>query len=240
MGCWTPQETFGAAGPGTAGADWTAHDEAGGSSRFSVHFQGREAAVVEWDLLGRHNVLNALAAIAAAHHVGVGPAHAAQALAKFRGVKRRMEIRGAVGGVTVYDDFAHHPTAIETTLAGLRARVGQARIVAVLEPRSNTMKLGVHREQLAPSLALADRSWFLNSSDLGWDLPGAVRQLGARGRFADSVDALVKGLADDAQPGDHVLVMSNGGFGGLHDKLLAELRARGGSPPGGSPPGGSA
>ena len=255
MGCWTPQETFGAAGRGNAdrgatgaareggpgasgaaaaGADWTAHDEAGRSSRFSVHFQGREVAVVEWDLLGKHNVLNALAAIAAAHHVGVDPARSAQALAKFRGVKRRMEIRGAVGGVTVYDDFAHHPTAIETTLAGLRARVGQARIVAVVEPRSNTMKLGVHREQLAPSLALADRSWFLNSSDLGWDLPGAVRQLGARGRFADSVDALVKGLADDAQPGDHVLVMSNGGFGGLHDKLLAELRARGGSPPGGS------
>jgi UDP-N-acetylmuramate: L-alanyl-gamma-D-glutamyl-meso-diaminopimelate ligase len=169
-----------------------------------------------------------LAAIAAAHHVGIEPARSAQALAKFRGVKRRMEIRGAVGGVTVYDDFAHHPTALETTLAGLRARVGRARIVAVLEPRSNTMKLGVHREQLAPSLNLADRSWFLNSSDLGWDLPGAVLELGARGRFADSVDALVKGLADDAQPGDHVLVMSNGGFGGLHDKLLAELRARGG------------
>jgi len=233
MGCWTPRETFAAAGEGVAGggaggADWTAHDEAGESSRFSVHFEGREVAVVEWSLLGKHNVLNALAAIAAAHHVGIEPARSAQALAKFRGVKRRMEIRGAVGGVTVYDDFAHHPTAIETTLAGLRARVGQARIVAVLEPRSNTMKLGVHREQLAPSLIQADRSWFLNSPDLGWDLPGAVRQLGARARFADSVDALVKGLADDAQPGDHVLVMSNGGFGGLHDKLLAELRARGG------------
>ncbi len=225
MGCWTPRETFGA---GAGGADWTAHDEAGESSQFAVHFEGREVAVVDWTLLGKHNVLNALAAIAAAHHVGIEPARSAQALAKFRGVKRRMEIRGAVGGVTVYDDFAHHPTAIGSTLAGLRARVGQARIVAVLEPRSNTMKLGVHREQLAPSLILADRSWFLNSSDLGWDLPGAVRQLGERGRFADSVDALVKGLADDAQPGDHVLVMSNGGFGGLHDKLLAELRARGG------------
>jgi UDP-N-acetylmuramate: L-alanyl-gamma-D-glutamyl-meso-diaminopimelate ligase len=238
MGCWTPRQTFGAAresaagegaaGPGAAGADWTAHDEAGESSRFSVHFAGREVAVVEWTLLGKHNVLNALAAIAAAHHVGIEPKRSAEALAKFRGVKRRMEIRGTVGGVTVYDDFAHHPTAIETTLAGLRARVGRARIVAVLEPRSNTMKLGVHREQLAPSLKLADRAWFLNSSDLGWDLPGAVLKLGARGRFADSVDALVKGLADDAQPGDHVLVMSNGGFGGLHDKLLAELRARGG------------
>jgi UDP-N-acetylmuramate: L-alanyl-gamma-D-glutamyl-meso-diaminopimelate ligase len=233
MGCWTPRETFGAAGGGAAGggaaADWTAHDEAGESSRFAVHFAGHEVAVVEWTLLGKHNVLNALAAIAAAHHVGIEPKRSAQALAEFRGVKRRMEIRGAVGGVTVYDDFAHHPTAIETTLAGLRARVGRARIVAVLEPRSNTMKLGVHREQLAPSLTLADRAWFLNSSDLGWDLPSAVRQLGARARFAETVDALVKGLADDAQSGDHVLVMSNGGFGGLHDKLLAELRARGGA-----------
>ncbi|HLZ99301.1 MAG TPA: UDP-N-acetylmuramate:L-alanyl-gamma-D-glutamyl-meso-diaminopimelate ligase [Steroidobacteraceae bacterium] len=225
MGCWTPCESF---GDGATGADWTSHDAAGQSSRFSVHFAGREVAVVEWSQLGKHNVLNALAAIAAAHHVGIEPARSAQALAKFRGVKRRMEIRGAVGGVTVYDDFAHHPTAIETTLAGLRARVGGARIVAVLEPRSNTMKLGVHREQLAPSLTLADRAWFLNPPGLGWDLPEAVRDLGARGRFADSVDALVKGLADDALPGDHVLVMSNGGFGGLHDKLLAELRARGG------------
>jgi UDP-N-acetylmuramate: L-alanyl-gamma-D-glutamyl-meso-diaminopimelate ligase len=229
MGCWTPRESFGAAGGGESGADWTAHDEAGESSRFSVHFKGREVAVVEWTLLGKHNVLNALAAIAAAHHVGIDPARGALALAKFRGVKRRMEIRGTVGGVTVYDDFAHHPTAIETTLAGLRARVGPARIVAVLEPRSNTMKLGVHREQLAPSLSMADRAWFLNSSDLGWDLPGAVSSLGARGRFAGTIDALVKGLADESQPGDHVLVMSNGGFGGLHDKLLAELRARGGS-----------
>jgi UDP-N-acetylmuramate: L-alanyl-gamma-D-glutamyl-meso-diaminopimelate ligase len=210
------------------GADWTARDEAGESARFSVQFKGREVAVVEWTLLGKHNVLNALAAIAAAQHVGIDPMRSAQALGKFRGVKRRMEIRGAVGGVTVYDDFAHHPTAIETTLAGLRARVGSARIVAVLEPRSNTMKLGVHREQLAPSLIGADRAWFLSSPDLGWDLPGAVRQLGGRARFAETVDALVKGLADDAQSGDHVLVMSNGGFGGLHDKLLAELRARGG------------
>jgi UDP-N-acetylmuramate: L-alanyl-gamma-D-glutamyl-meso-diaminopimelate ligase len=137
-----------------------------------------------------------------------------------------MEIRGVVGGVTVYDDFAHHPTAIETTLRGLRARAGAARIVAVVEPRSNTMKLGVHREQLAPALELADRAWFLNSADLDWDLPAAVRSLGARAGFADSVDALVRGLADDARAGDQILVMSNGGFGGLHEKLLTELRSR--------------
>jgi UDP-N-acetylmuramate: L-alanyl-gamma-D-glutamyl-meso-diaminopimelate ligase len=225
MGCWTPRETFSAA---RADADWTAHDAAGESARFSVHLRGLKVADVVWNLLGKHNVMNALAAMAAAAHVGVEPARSALALAEFRGVKRRMEIRGVEGGVTVYDDFAHHPTAIETTLQGLRARVGAARIVAVVEPRSNTMKLGVHREQLAPALALADRSWFLNSADLGWDLPAALSSLGKRVSFAKTVDALVKGLADEAQPGDQVLVMSNGGFGGLHDKLLAELRARAG------------
>jgi UDP-N-acetylmuramate: L-alanyl-gamma-D-glutamyl-meso-diaminopimelate ligase len=223
MGCWTPCETFGDV---RHDADWTAHDDAGESAKFSVHLRGAKVADVEWTLLGKHNVMNALAAIAAAHHVGIDPARSALALREFRGVKRRMEIRGVVGGVTIYDDFAHHPTAIETTLQGLRARVGAARIVAVIEPRSNTMKLGVHRDQLAPSLALADRSWFLNSPDLGWDLPAALESLGARARCAPDVDALVRGLADDSLPGDHVLVMSNGGFGGLHDKLLAELRKR--------------
>jgi UDP-N-acetylmuramate: L-alanyl-gamma-D-glutamyl-meso-diaminopimelate ligase len=225
MGCWTPRETFSAVDPD---ADWTARDAAGESARFSVHLRGQKVADVAWSLLGKHNVMNGLAAVAAAAHVGVEPQRAALALAEFRGVKRRMEIRGVVDGVTIYDDFAHHPTAIETTLKGLRSRVGNARIVAVVEPRSNTMKLGVHREQLAPALALADRSWFLSAADLGWDLPAAVAALGNRVKFADTVEALVKGLADEAQPGDQILVMSNGGFGGLHDKLLAALRARAG------------
>jgi UDP-N-acetylmuramate: L-alanyl-gamma-D-glutamyl-meso-diaminopimelate ligase len=223
MGCWTPRATFGDA---NRDLDWTARDAVGDSARFSVHFKGRQVAEVEWALFGRHNVLNALAAIAAAQHVGIDPERAARALREFRGVKRRMEMRGVVGGVSIYDDFAHHPTAIETTLQGLRARVGTARIVAVVEPRSNTMKLGVHRDQLAPSLALADRSWLLNSPDLGWDLPAALGSLGGRASFAATVEALVQGLAVDSRPGDHVLVMSNGGFGGLHDKLLAELRKR--------------
>jgi UDP-N-acetylmuramate: L-alanyl-gamma-D-glutamyl-meso-diaminopimelate ligase len=236
-GCWTPRESFGlattGAAPGAAiggvapGADWSAHIvEGSAASRFVVHFQGREAAEVAWTLMGEHNVMNALAAIGAARHAGVDPARAAQALNAFRGVKRRMEVRGEVAGVTVYDDFAHHPTAIETTLKGLRARVGAARIIAVLEPRSNTMKMGVHREQLAPSLAAADKTWFLNSPDLGWDLAGAVSSMGADASLAGTVDALVQGLAAQARAGDHVLVMSNGGFGGLHDKLLAALRAR--------------
>jgi UDP-N-acetylmuramate: L-alanyl-gamma-D-glutamyl-meso-diaminopimelate ligase len=250
LGCWTPCETFAASGrnveaghqsdwtAATAGgkvataghqSDWTAHDEIGDAARFAVRFRGEEVAGVEWQLQGRHNVLNGLAAMAAAHHVGIEPARAARALSAFRGVKRRMEIRGTVGGVTVYDDFAHHPTAIETTLSGLRARVGAARIVAVVEPRSNTMKLGVHREQLAPALALADRAWFLKSPEIGWDLPAALAALGARAGFADSVDELVRAVADDSRTGDQVLVMSNGGFGGLHEKLLAELSHRGGA-----------
>jgi UDP-N-acetylmuramate: L-alanyl-gamma-D-glutamyl-meso-diaminopimelate ligase len=226
MGCWTPRETF-ALDKGTAGADWSAQImPESAASRFAVLLRGEKVAEVSWPLLGEHNVMNALAAIAAALHAGVAPERAAQALNAFSGVKRRMEIRGVVGGVTVYDDFAHHPTAIETTLRGLRARVADARIIAVLEPRSNTMKLGVHREELAPALALADCDWFLSPPDLGWDLGGAVADLGHRARFATDVDTLVKGLVEDSRAGDHILVMSNGGFGGLHDKLLAALRAR--------------
>src|SRR5580700_8270024 len=179
MGCWTPREEFALAPrDGGADAEWSANiapESAAG--RFTVLCRGQAVAEVSWPLLGEHNVMNALAAIAAARHAGVAPARAAQALGAFLGVKRRMEIRGVVDGVTVYDDFAHHPTAIATTLEGLRARVAGARIIAVLEPRSNTMKLGVHREQLAPALELADRTWFLHSAELGWDLPSAVAAL---------------------------------------------------------------
>jgi len=221
LGCWTPRETFG------AGADWSARVEPGSAaSRFTVQWQGQPVCEVNWPLLGEHNVMNGLAAIAAAHHVGVPPERSAQALAAFRGVKRRMEVRGVIRGITVYDDFAHHPTAIATTLRGLRDSVMGARIVAVLEARSNTMKLGVHREHLAPALAWADRTWFLDPPDLGWDLRGAAAALGERANFAASVDELVQGLAGDSRAGDHIVIMSNGGFGGLHDKLLAALRAR--------------
>jgi UDP-N-acetylmuramate: L-alanyl-gamma-D-glutamyl-meso-diaminopimelate ligase len=236
LGCWTPRETFSTT---RLDADWSARGAAGSASaRFAVLKSGQAAAEVTWSLLGQHNVMNALAAIAAAAHVGVSPERSAQALSEFRGVKRRMEVRGSVGGVTVYDDFAHHPTAIDTTLRGLRARLdaagagrsgdgrGAGRIIAVVEPRSNTMKLGVHREQLAPALAAADRTWFLRAPDLEWDLAAAVASLGDRVSFAADVEALVKGLVDDSRPGDQVLMMSNGGFGGVHDKLLAALRAR--------------
>ncbi len=221
LGCWTPRETF-----GLDKADWTARIATGSAgNRFEVLLQGTRVAEVNWPLLGEHNVMNALAAMAAARHAGVPPEQAARSLNAFRGVKRRMEVRGVINEITVYDDFAHHPTAIETTLRGLRARVGGARIVAVLEARSNTMKLGVHSAHLAPAFAPADKTWFLNSPDLGWDLRGAVTSLGERAHFAANVDALVKGIAADSRPGDHIVVMSNGGFGGLHEKLLTALRA---------------
>ncbi|HMK84609.1 MAG TPA: UDP-N-acetylmuramate:L-alanyl-gamma-D-glutamyl-meso-diaminopimelate ligase [Steroidobacteraceae bacterium] len=224
-GCWTPRETFSLS---RADSEWSARSAPGSAwGEFTVLKAQRDVARIRWPLLGEHNVMNAIAAIAAAHQAGVAPERAALALSEFKGVKRRMEIRGVAGGVTVYDDFAHHPTAIEATLKALRARLPKARIVAVLEPRSNTMKLGVHRDQLAPALAQADSAWLLNSPDLGWDLPAALAALGARAHFAGSVDALVAGLTAQSLPGDQLLVMSNGGFGGLHDKLLAALEARG-------------
>ena len=222
-GCWTPCQTFGL----RANDQWSATLAPGKAcGEFTVLRDRRAVAEVRWQLLGEHNVMNALAAIAAADHVGIGPERAALALVHFRGVKRRMEIRGTVGGVTVYDDFAHHPTAIETTLRGLRARMPAARIVTVLEPRSNTMKLGVHRDELAPALAAADRAWFLDVPGLDWDLRAALAPVGARAGFERSVEGLVAAIAADVQPGDQVLVMSNGGFGGLHEKLLEALRAR--------------
>jgi UDP-N-acetylmuramate: L-alanyl-gamma-D-glutamyl-meso-diaminopimelate ligase len=223
QGCWTPCQTFGL----RAADEWSATLAPGKAcGEFTVLRDRREVGEVRWQLLGEHNVMNALAAIAAADHVGIAPERAALALGQFHGVKRRMEIRGTVGGVTVYDDFAHHPTAIETTLLGLRARLPEARIITVLEPRSNTMKLGVHRDELAPALAAADSAWFLNAPELGWDLSAALAPLGRRARLEGSVEGLVEGIVAEVQPGDQVLVMSNGGFGGLHEKLLAALRAR--------------
>jgi UDP-N-acetylmuramate: L-alanyl-gamma-D-glutamyl-meso-diaminopimelate ligase len=233
-GCWTPTESFRLESPAAGGAAdaasarpalWTADVPAGGAGGvFSVRRGGEVVGSVEWPLIGTHNVMNALAAIGAAHHVGVAPERALLALRGFRGVKRRMENRGVIGGVTVYDDFAHHPTAMRTTLRGLRARVGAARVIAVLESRSNTMRLGVHREHLALALSEADAVWFFVPPDLGWDLPAAVATLGSRAHFATGLEQLVRELAAAARPGDHILIMSNGGFGGLHDKLLAALR----------------
>src|SRR5690349_10772583 len=223
MGAWTPLEGF-ARAPG-AEAAWSLDQPEGGDfSKFVVLEGGRPVGTVRWNLLGAHNAENALAAIGAARHVGISVSQSIAALAEFKGVKRRMELRGEVGGIAVYDDFAHHPTAIASTIDGLRRKVGDKRIVAVLEPRSATMKMGVHRETLAPSLAAADSVWMFAPPDLGWDAGGVVAALGEKGRLARSLDELVDGLAGNSRAGDQVLIMSNGGFGGLHGKLLDALR----------------
>jgi UDP-N-acetylmuramate: L-alanyl-gamma-D-glutamyl-meso-diaminopimelate ligase len=209
-GCWTPVEGFGNA----AGWDIDAQNV--------VRLAGVVQGELHWDLLGEHNRQNALAALAAARHVGVPVAHGLAALAAFKNVKRRMEVRGVVGGITVYDDFAHHPTAIATTLAGLRQKVGNARILAVLEPRSNTMKLGVMKAALPASLQAADQV-FCYAGGLGWDAAGALAPLGDKAHVETDLSQLIEKITQFAQSGDHILVMSNGGFGGIHAKLLAQL-----------------
>jgi len=224
MGSWTPLEGFARAGH--PDALWSARALPGAEdfSRFEVLEAGRAVGAVEWEMIGAHNVDNALAAIAAARHAGVPAPRAIEALAGFRGIARRMQLRGEVCGVRVYDDFAHHPTAIATTVDGLRRRVGKAaRIVAVLEPRSHTMRMGVHRDTLAPALAGADEVWLYTPADLGWDASAVLAAFGGRGHSAGDVAALASALARSVRAGDHVLVMSNGGFGGLHEKLLREL-----------------
>jgi UDP-N-acetylmuramate: L-alanyl-gamma-D-glutamyl-meso-diaminopimelate ligase len=228
MGCWTPLQGFSGA-PGAPGpqTQWSA--SARGTADFS-HFEVFENATsrgtVEWDVMGAHNMENALAAIAAAHHAGVPVATAIEALRRFQGIARRMQLRGEVHGIRVYDDFAHHPTAIATTVDGLRRRVGQNRILAVLELRSNTMRMGVHNDLIAPSLAAADEVFIFAPTDLGWDTAPLVRQLGARGHSVATVDAMAATVSAATVAGDSVLVMSNGGFGGLHEKLLTALRQR--------------
>jgi UDP-N-acetylmuramate: L-alanyl-gamma-D-glutamyl-meso-diaminopimelate ligase len=220
MGSWTPLEGFARAPQ--AGALWTAQG-AEDYSRFRVFEGAEERGTVEWSLLGAHNVQNALAAIAAARHAGVPVPQAVAALREFQGIARRMQLAGEVRGVRVYDDFAHHPTAIATTVDGLRRRVGTARIIAVLEPRSHTMRMGVHRDTLAPALAGADEIWLYAPADLGWDVGAVAQALGQRARVRRDIDALAADLAGAVRAGDHVLIMSNGGFGGLHGKLLAAL-----------------
>ncbi|MFM8920793.1 MAG: UDP-N-acetylmuramate:L-alanyl-gamma-D-glutamyl-meso-diaminopimelate ligase [Limnohabitans sp.] len=214
-GCWSEVRSFGA-----AVNDFSALGE---PSDFEVLHQGQKVGHVQWSLGGVHNQHNALAAIAAAEHAGVSPDVAAKALSSFQNVKRRMEVRGTVAGVTVYDDFAHHPTAIRTTLDGLRRQVGQARILAIFEPRSNTMKLGTMKSQLPWSLEQADLS-FCHSGGLDWDANAALAEMGAKAQVASSIDDLVKQVLAAAKPGDHLLCMSNGGFGGIHDKLLKALK----------------
>ncbi|HJP97589.1 MAG TPA: UDP-N-acetylmuramate:L-alanyl-gamma-D-glutamyl-meso-diaminopimelate ligase [Rhodanobacteraceae bacterium] len=220
MGCWTPVESF-----GIEAGDWRAQMIAPDGSAFAVSHRGRSIGAVRWNLTGRHNVMNALAALVAAQAAGFDPAALLPAFARFASVKRRMESLGEANGVHVYDDFAHHPTAIATTLAGLRAKVGKARVVAVLEPRSNSMRQGAHAAALAPSLVDADRVLLLQRPELAWNAGQVTAALGGRGLAVPSVEELVGSLAAEVRPGDHVVFMSNGGFENAPRRFLEALRA---------------
>ncbi|VAW78666.1 UDP-N-acetylmuramate:L-alanyl-gamma-D-glutamyl-meso-diaminopimelate ligase [hydrothermal vent metagenome] len=219
MGSWTPEESVSV---GDFPARWQAGLLASDGSRFSVLLDGKAQGEVNWTQLGQHNVHNALSAIAAARHAGVPIAQAIEALGEFSGVKRRLEVRGEVAGVTVYDDFAHHPTAITTTLQGLREHA-EGRLLVVFEPRSNTMRMGIHRDSLAQSLSDADAVWLFEPEDLGWDIAEVSVHIKAPVEVAGKVDALVESVVAAAQAGDRLVVMSNGSFGGIHEKLLAAL-----------------
>lgn len=215
-GCWTPVERFGCESGWKIG-------EVFADGSFDVYLNGSKAGHVGWEIIGEHNRMNALAVIAAARHAGVDVQTACEALSVFKNVKRRMETKGTVNGITVYDDFAHHPTAIETTVAGLRQKVGKARILAVLEPRSNTMKLGTMKAALPQSLQEADRV-YCYAGGVDWDVAEALSPLGGKLYTGKEFETFVAEIVRQAQAGDHILVMSNGGFGGIHDKLLAALK----------------
>lgn len=223
IGCWTPVETFAAS---QDNANWTVklHDKSG--KKFDVLFEGKLLGSVSWSLIGMHNVSNALASIAAARHVGVPPEYAIAALTEFKGVKRRMQLRGEVNQICVYDDFAHHPTAISTTLSGLRSSVGEQKIIAILESRSNTMQMGVHDASLAGSLELADEILLFQPAGMDYSLQSIMDVHGNKATIFSKVDSIVDYVADVARPTDQVLVMSNGGFGGIHDKILTALEVR--------------
>ncbi len=216
-GCWSETEFSGEQG------DWQAEKINIDGSQFNVLFQGEQVGSVNWNLVGDHNVDNALMAIAAARHVGVTPDLACESLAKFINTKRRLELKGEVNGITVYDDFAHHPTAIELTLGGLRNKVGDSKIIAVLEPRSATMKRGVHKDTLAASLQKADQVFLYQPDSIDWSVEDIAVQCDQPAQTSDNVDELVEQIVASASSGDQILVMSNGGFEGIHNKLLAKL-----------------
>jgi len=223
-GCWTPVEYI---EEGETGDGWRAHHCSADGRRFNVACGDREYGVASWPLTGQHNIHNALAAVAAAHHAGIPAEQAVASLAGFKGVKRRLEVIASIGGITLYDDFAHHPTAIDTTLKGLRGLVRSGeRIIVVLEPRSNTMRLGVHRETLAPALSEADAVILYQPPDLPWSLQSVADALSGPNRVCDSIDAIIEHVAGLAQAGDHIVIMSNGGFGGIHQRLKQALLTR--------------
>lgn len=215
-GCWSEQQFL--------GTDWQAQLNQADGSDFNVLFKGQTIGTVKWELVGQHNVNNALMAIAAAHHAGVTTLDAINALTQFKNVKRRMECKGQINGVTLYDDFAHHPTAIATTLKGLRDKVGNSRIIAILEPRSNTMKMGVHQHTLAKSWQQADEVLLFEPPGMDWSLADAAKTSATPARCYHDVEHIVQRVKDEHQPGDHILVMSNGGFEGIHQRLLDILQ----------------
>lgn len=221
LGCWTARQTIGI-GQGEVQAILNKPD----GSEFSVSYQGQHQADVGWSMLGEHNVSNALAAIAAARHVGVTFEHACNALTEFKGIKRRMELVGEVNNIRLYDDFAHHPTAISTTVRGLRANIGERRLIAILEPRSNTMKMGIHKDSLAASLAEADQVILFEQTELDWSLSSIAEQLGDKASVQGTIDDIVDLVSQQARSGDEILVMSNGGFGGIHQRILTALAQR--------------
>jgi len=223
MGCWTPVENIAFA---DRNAEWHIENYDEASNSFNVWTGDKDHGRVEWSLLGKHNVSNAVAALAAARHAGVPVAAGIEALAQFKNVKRRMEVLAEVNGITVYDDFAHHPTAIETTLHGLRKRVGRSRIIAILEPRSNTMRMGVHRGQLAGSLKEADVCILYQPQGLDWDLSDVAAAASVDTSIFNTIDSIIDRIKSIAKTGDHVLIMSNGGFGGIHQKLINALKSK--------------
>ncbi|MCE7537550.1 UDP-N-acetylmuramate:L-alanyl-gamma-D-glutamyl-meso-diaminopimelate ligase [Aliivibrio fischeri] len=217
QGCWSELEFTGEDG------QWKAIKLQKDGSQFDVYFEGENVGQVNWDLVGDHNVSNALMVVASARHVGVTPDLACEALGKFINTKRRLELKGEVNGVTVYDDFAHHPTAIDLTLNGLRNKVGDKKIIAVLEPRSSTMKLGVHKDTLAASLHAADSVYLYQPDNIAWSVDDVAQQCTQPAHTHNNIDAFVDMIVNEAQPGDQILVMSNGGFEGIHGKLLSRL-----------------
>jgi len=219
MGCWTPCEDFSPDGNAT----WGLQAAEGNPNEFDVLLENQVIGSTELSLPGEHNQLNAIAAIAAARHAGVPVNVSLDALKRFKGIKRRMELRGEVNSIKVYDDFAHHPTAIELTLQGLRKQVGKERILAVLEPRSNTMRMGVHRDQLEPSLSQADRVYLYQPADADWAMEDVANDIGDHAGCYSDMDELIAVIRDQAEANDHILVMSNGGFGDIHKRLLEQL-----------------
>jgi len=222
MGCWSPVEYMG----DSKECYWQIKNLSQDASQFDINIEGKLAGTVNWNLQGLHNVNNAVMAIGAARHAGVPVKHAIEAMSQFKNVKRRMEIVGTVNDITIYDDFAHHPTAIELTLGGLRNKVGSARIIAILEPRSNTMRMGVHQDTLAASLDRADEVIYYQPADINWNLDAIARNTKPPASVMSTIEEIITHVMNIAKPGDQLLIMSNGAFGGLHQKLLAELQSR--------------